>query len=346
MYNVVVVGGGAIGLYLSRRFAERGHSVLLLERQQKVGKKPCSGLVSSEIFKFIKKEECNFIENEFLKARLWIEEKFFDFNGRAFLLDRESLDKHLFKEAEKAGVKIRLTTEVTKIREKKSCVEILLGAGETIKGEILAGCDGATSKVAANLALPGQENFLLGIVCYQSEIKRRKQKVVSNFPELFFSKNFQGFFAWRIPRKKHIEWGIALDPKKKPVKKLREFLGRKKVNIEKIESALIPVSPRKKTVTERCFLCGDAAGQVKPSTGGGLIYGLVSAEIASKVINPKSPNTLLYESQWRKKLRKEIFLGDLIKKCYYLPNFLKKIGLLWLKNKKTLHQDRISTIFK
>lgn len=346
MYNVIVVGGGAIGLYLARRFSERGYSVLLLEKQREIGKKPCSGLVSSEVFKFIKKEECNFIENEFLKARLWIEEKSFDFNGRAFLLNRESLDKYLSKKAEKAGVEIRLTTEVTKIREKKNYVEILLGAGKIIKGEILVGCDGATSKVAINLNLPKQKDFLLGIICYQPEVRRRKQKLINNFPELFFSNFFQGFFAWRIPRKKYIEWGLALPPKSKPAEKLKEFLERKKVNVEKIESALIPVFPREKTVTERCFLCGDAAGQIKPATGGGLIYGLISAEIASKVINPKNPKTFLYENQWRKRLQKEILLGSFLKKCYYFPNFLKKIGLLWLKNKKSLHQDSPSTIFK
>jgi len=343
MYDVIVVGGGAIGLYLARQFAEKGSSVLLIEKKKKIGRKPCSGLVSSVIFEFINKNKCDFIENEFSKARIWIEKKFFDFTGKAFLLNREGLDKHFLKRAKKDGVRIHVKTEVIKITEKEDKVEALLNSGEIVKGRILAGCDGAISKVARNLNLPRQRKLLLGVIGYQ--FKANKESFTNNFPELFFSKDFLGFFAWKIPRKQNIEWGVALEPEEKPREKLEKLLKEKGIKIERIASALIPLSPRRRTVTRRCFLCGDAAGQIKPATGGGLIYGLISARIASEVINPKNPNTPFYEEQWRKKIQREIILGSLLKKCYYLPSFLKKIGLLWLKNKKKLHQDRPSTIF-
>jgi len=119
MYDVVVVGGGAVGLYLARKFAEKNSSVLLLEKKEKIGQKPCSGLVSSKIFEFINKGEDDFIENEFLKARIWLEGNFFDFNGKALLLNREKLDKYFFEKAKKAGVDIRLKKEVRKIEKYK-----------------------------------------------------------------------------------------------------------------------------------------------------------------------------------------------------------------------------------
>jgi len=343
MYDVVVVGGGAVGLYLARKFAEKNSSVLLLEKKEKIGQKPCSGLVSSKIFEFINKGEDDFIENEFLKARIWLEGNFFDFNGKALLLNREKLDKYFFEKAKKAGVDIRLKKEVRKIEEKEAWVEILLESGEKIQGKIIAGCDGAVSTVAQNLNLPKQEKLLLGLIGYQ--FKNCQEDFKNNFPELFFSKNFPGFFAWRIPRTRNIEWGTALPPQQKPGEKLRKFLKEKKIEIEKIESALIPIFPRKRIVTKRCFLCGDAAGQIKPATGGGLIYGLLAAKMASIFIDPAKPQTFLYEKQWTKNLQRDIFWGGLLRKSYHLPTFLKKIGLLWLKNKKNLDQDRPSTMF-
>lgn len=343
MYDVIVVGGGAIGLYLAREFAEKHNSVLLLEKRVKIGQKPCSGLVSSKIFEFVDKEECDFIDNEFSRARIWLEESFFDFDGKAFLLNRERFDKYLFEKAKIAGVNVQTERGVASIEEKEAYVEILSESGEKIRAQIIAGCDGAVSTVAQNLNFPKQEELLLGVVGHQFRNYQKNSK--NNFPELFFSKSFSGFFAWRIPRSRSIEWGTALFPQQKPVKKLKIFLEARKIEIEKIESALIPISPRKRMVTKRCFLCGDAAGQIKPATGGGLIYGLSAAKIASTVIDPANPQTFLYEKQWREIFQREVFWGNLLKKSYRLPTFLKKIGLSWLKSKKSLDQDRPSTIF-
>jgi len=343
MYNVIIIGGGAVGLYLAEKFAEKNNRVLVLEKRREVGKKPCSGLVSTKIFDFIDEKNRGFVENVFSRARIWLERICFDFHGRAVLLNRHKLDKYLLKKAGESGVIIKTGREVIKIEEGERCVDLFLKSGEKFQGKIIAGCDGATSKVAQDLNLPRQEVFFLGIIGYQLEKPQGNLK--NNFPELFFSKRFPGFFAWRIPRLKNIEWGIALLPKDKPREKLRFFLEERGVKIERIESALIPLSPRKKIVTKRCFLCGDAAGQIKPATGGGLIYGLWAAKIASEVIDPDNPLPFLYEREWRESFQKEIFLGSLLRKSYSLPTFLKKIGLSWLQNKENLDQDRPSTMF-
>lgn len=342
MYDLIVVGGSAVGLYLAREFAEKGKSVLILEKKDKVGGKLCSGLVSFNILDFIPAKDFPlFFEKEINRANLWIEDEKFSFSGKAFLFDREKFDNYLFGKAKEKGVKVLFGKSVINIEEKKDFVDVKVLSGEYYRARVVAGCDGAVSLVASKLSFPPQKKLLLGIVVYEEKL------VNENFVDLFFSKKFPGFFIWRIPRKEKIEWGIALKRNQKPKEKLQYFLAKKKILPKNFFAALIPYFPIKKTVSKRVFLCGDSAGQIKPYTGGGLIYSFLCAKIAAETISDfKKPNLILYEKKWRDRLKKEIILGDFLRRSFYLPNFIKKIGLKILQKRKRLDQDKPTSIFK
>ena len=114
-----------------------------------------------------------------------------------------------------------------------------------------------------------------------------------------------------------------------------------------MKAALIPYYPLKKTTSKRVFLCGDSAGQIKPYTGGGIVYGFRCAKIAAKAIdNFNNPDLSKYEKEWRKSLMKDIRLGSFFKKCFSTPNFIKKTGLSLLKTRKKLDQDSPYSAFK
>lgn len=343
MHDLIIVGGGAVGLFLSKEFAKKGKSVLLLEKKREIGQKLCSGLVSSNILKYIPKDDFGFfLEKEINGAKLWIEKSPFFFNGKAFLFDRNKFDIYLKEKAEKYGVKILTGESVLNISEKEDFVEVLSIKGSIFRGKVLAGCDGAVSLIARNVNLPQQNKLLLGLVTF-SEVKNEEE----DFVELFFSKKFPGFFAWKIPRGKSVEWGTALKKYKNPREKLEMFLKEKKIPYKDIRAALIPYFPLKKTVTKRVFLCGDSAGQIKPYTGGGLVYGFCCAKIASNVIKDfKNPNLEQYEKEWRKSLIKEIKMGNFFRMCYSLPDFTKKVGLTLLKTRQKLDQDKPTSIFR
>lgn len=354
-YDLIVVGGSAVGLYLAKEFSQKGNSVLVLERKKEIGGKVCSGLVSKHIFSFFQKENLgDLIENKFDKARIWIENKYFDFSGEALLFNRQKLDEFLFEEAQKAGAEVQFQKEVIKIEENKDFVLVKTKDGAEFKGKVLAGCDGILSTVAKETGLPRQKNLLLGIVTKltTNNLKLKTQNSKLNFPELFFTKDFPGFFGWKIPRENMIEYGTALEPKKRPKERLEKWLNdnlQLKTKNLKLQAALIPSYPPKKTTTKRIFLCGDAAGQIKPYTGGGLIYGFTAAKIASKVIDSNNPQLENYEKEWRKKLIPEIKMGNFLKKCYSLPTFLKITGVSFLnklQRKKKLDQDNPLTILK
>ena len=82
-----------------------------------------------------------------------------------------------------------------------------------------------------------------------------------------------------------------------------------------------------KSYSKRAIAIGESAGLVKTTTGGGIFYGILSAEIASDVIdkcfstNDFSDNTLCeYESGWKK------IIGNEIKYGQYFHNFFSKLS--------------------
>jgi len=81
---------------------------------------------------------------------------------------------------------------------------------------------------------------------------------------------------------------------------------------------VIPLGPLKKSYAQRLMVIGDAAGQVKPTTGGGIYYGLLCADIAAEVVgralqaDDLSRRRLAeYDRRWKKALQNEIRLGYL-----------------------------------
>jgi digeranylgeranylglycerophospholipid reductase len=147
--------------------------------------------------------------------------------------------------------------------------------------------------------------------------------------EVYFSQKIApGFFAWLActsPTKALV--GLALRRRSGfYMKKLMSSL----VAQGKIVSAgvepryrAIPLKPLARTYGERVLVVGDAAGQVKPTTGGGIYYGLLCADIAADNLhlalekNDLSDDRLAdYERQWRKKLGQELKIDYYARRLY------------------------------
>jgi flavin-dependent dehydrogenase len=79
---------------------------------------------------------------------------------------------------------------------------------------------------------------------------------------------------------------------------------------------VLPLAPVSKTYSDRLVAVGDAAGLVKPTTGGGIYYSLLSGRIAADVLDRKLRADELresslreYETAWRERLGPEIRAG-------------------------------------
>ncbi|MEE8354060.1 MAG: hypothetical protein V3S10_06335, partial [Dehalococcoidales bacterium] len=78
----------------------------------------------------------------------------------------------------------------------------------------------------------------------------------------------------------------------------------------------IPLKPLRRTYRDRLLVVGTAAGQVKPTTGGGVYYGLLCANIAAEHLDRAlttgdlSAKSLAgYERDWKRRLGWELRAG-------------------------------------
>ena len=305
MHDVIVVGGGPVGLYAAGLCRKMGYDTLVIEEDSEIGKPlRCSGLISRNIEKFfpdIKKWGVieNTVDSAVIHSRK--SELVLKRPRAAYVINRSLFDKKI---AKVAGCKIMLNCRVTGIKIKSDCAEISTDKG-IVNGRMALVCDGPNSLFG------GKRMVVKGLIAITKNESR-----ASNV-DLYFNKKLlhDGFF-WRIPRYRTTEYGVWGSEVK--FSDIERFFGIKKY--EKF-AGMIPIGPAKKTYGERLLLVGSSAGQVKPWSGGGVIYGLTCAEIAAKTVEKAfrfddfSASLLSeYENTWKKALAKQIKIGLVFRK--------------------------------
>ena len=86
---------------------------------------------------------------------------------------------------------------------------------------------------------------------------------------------------------------------------------------------VIPIRPIRKSFARRVLVVGEAAGQVKSTTCGGIYYGLISAQCATETIEEafsqgRFDDTILrrYEQRWRRELGGELEIGYRLRQIF------------------------------
>jgi len=333
-YEVIIIGAGPVGSTVAEIIGREGHKVLILEEHSEVGSPiHCTGKLSVNAFKELNLETEGII-NEVKGAN------FYSPNGQSFqlerndtqayILDRKIFDEKLAEKAIKEGVEILTDARAMQFIVTKEGVNVIFthkGDTKKLKVRIIVGADGANSIVARQVGLYSKKS---------SELRIGVQKEVfginnlqSRIVELFFGKKYApGFFAWIVPiGNESARVGLGLKPRlgENPKKYLDNFIMSHPIIKEKLEGCsfdkakvhIIPTGGAlHQTVSEGIIIVGDAAGQIKSTTGGGLYYGMLCAKLAGKTISKSletssegvlSKNSLLeYQRLWKARLNKEI----------------------------------------
>ncbi len=321
-YNAIIVGAGLAGNKIAESLSKKGLKVLVLEEHKKVGfPSKCSGLVSERIFDYLPMIANEVILNEIKSAEFIFKDLRIELKpkNRVFVIDRIKLDEILYRRAIGNGAEYKFGERFLSANVLNDRVEVKTNKG-LYSSDILVGADGSFSTVAKNFGLFQDSEYFIG---YQSTIKGKfeKEKV-----EVWFGNNIApNFFGWVIPINEY-KARIGLATREKPLYYYKKFLRKRVKNyFEPDTVGIIKIGLMKKTVFNRVLVVGDAAMQVKPFSGGGIIYNLISSQIASLAIlkaykqKNYTEEFLLenYEKTWKEKLGKAIRKGLILRKLFY-----------------------------
>jgi digeranylgeranylglycerophospholipid reductase len=319
--DVVVVGGGPSGLIAARELAARGFHVHVLEEHDLIGAPVhCTGVLGLDAFDELQLPRRAIVATAHAA-------RFVGPNGssvlvdaervRAAVVDRATFDSDLAATAIDAGAQIRTGVRVATIQQSPDAVTVRTSAGDVRARATVLAC-GASYRF----------NRALGLGVPRVLVHSAQLEVP--FPALdhvhvhFGRAIAPGGFAWVVPFSRggatFARVGLLCD---------REAGARFRTFASQIRAAhaiaspwpeprlkVLPLAPVSRTWTDRVLAVGDAAGLVKPTTGGGIYYGLLTGHLAAQVLSGALRDDRLdgqslkaYERSWRARLGPEIRAG-------------------------------------
>ena len=328
MHDAIIVGGGPAGSRVAYRLAEKGNKVLVLEKRPRTGTKTaCTGIIGQECVKAFDIDD-SVILRKVNSASLFSPSGHLLHLRReepqACILDRGAFDTAMAERAQKAGVEYQFNSRATSViieRDYASVAVDCRGKAQSIPARAVVIASGFSPGLLERLGMGVFKDFTTGV---QTEVEAPGSDEV----EVYSGDVAPGFFAWLVPTIPPMA-RVGLLSRKKPGYYLKKWLAdladRGKITSAdvKISYGGIPLKPPPRTYSERLISVGDAAGQVKPTTGGGIYYGLLSADIAADTLHKALEEDDLtakrlarYERGWRKKLGRELRTGYWFRKLF------------------------------
>jgi digeranylgeranylglycerophospholipid reductase len=345
--DIVVIGCGVSGATAALAAARNDVSVEILEEHSEAGEPShCSGHVGISAFKqYAPRIPRRIVENEIKGALLYAP------NGKSlclnrpepvtWVLNRAELDRHLARLATENGATLHTNSRVEGlVRSDDGYLRIKVGGPKerTVQSKVVidaAGCGGSVSKYAG-LAQSGSQ-MLVNSAQFNVE---HLTDVDEDFVEVFFGQTFApGFFGWIIPRRDgSAKVGIAAGARANVRQCFERFIKKHPVASLKLRRAKtltppryhpIPVGGAKyRTFTDGILTVGDAASQVKPTTGGGIVFGLMCGRIAGEtaagavLLGDASAKRLSsYEGKWRRLIGFDLTAMSWLRRMLYrLPD--------------------------
>jgi len=322
-YDVIVVGAGPSGLQTARRLAEKGLDVLVLEKKSRVGEAVnCTGLIGTDVFNDFKLGEQSILRRVKDVKLVSPEGSSIEYNHHstfAYVVDRDLFDRGIGEMARAAGARIETEAPVFDIRTNGGGVNVFAGKngkeGTMISARAVVLATGIQQELSRKLGLGSPKHYLHGA---QVEVEAGNE----GLPTIFAGTDIAaGGFAWAVPSRPGMaKYGLITegDARASFAAFAEKHLGPEAGRIagRKVQFKPIAQGLTSRTYGLRVLAVGEAAGQVKTTTGGGVAFGLRSAEIAADVLARKLKHEELgdsslaeYERLWKRELRTEILLG-------------------------------------
>jgi geranylgeranyl reductase family protein len=327
-YDVAVIGAGPAGSMAAKKAAESGAEVVIFEEHPRAGwPVQCAGLLGVKAM----------VESELALGTFAIRSvrgatvsspggfrlSFRSAETKAWVVDRRIFDRALLTEAARSGAEVKMASPVTNLaRDGGRCI-LTVGRGsdrQKMEAGVVISAEGAGARIARGAGIdPPRE--ILSSAQVELPIELEDPEMVEVF---LGEKVAPGFFAWAIPAQEGVA-RVGLSCRENACLHLKRLLknpsirGRVRGGSLHLVVGGLPLGPPASTVADGLIAVGDAAGQVKPTSGGGVYPGLVSAKIAGQVAaaasqegDSSAARLSEYERTWRSELGREIRLGMII----------------------------------
>ncbi len=324
--DVAVIGAGPAGSRTARNIAAAGFRVNLLEEHRKIGvPSHCSGLISPRTLAEAEIGEeaiVHRITGAYIHTAAGSELALGGDQVRAVAIDRVRWDETLCRQAQAAGAEL-LRARLVRAERQDGGMRLHVqtdGRDRSFTARLVVGADGAHSRVARSLGLPGprEKVYCLGI-------EGRLRLPREDFVHVFVGRKLApGWFGWIIPTGgDQVRVGIgcqAGSPGRgdKPISCYRRLADSFPHLFQSIEpcrlyGGTIPLDFAPRSYADNVLLVGDAAGQVKPFSGGGIYTGLVAARHAAAAAvqalqahDLRAPSLAAYERAWKAEIGREL----------------------------------------
>jgi len=303
-YDVVIAGGSVAGLLCAREISSKGFSVLVIEEDYEIGTpEHCGGLVSIAglaelgVIPFRKTFD-HMIDSAEITSP----------NGNSFTINskkqkvieisRRELDKQIAFQAQKNGAEIKVRTSFQEITDTG-----VRTSEEKIDCKIFVDARGVSSLIHKDrTGILSSAQYEI----YADWIKKGKVEVI------FDQEKYPGFFAWIIPSGEG-KGKVGVAGRGIKVSETLENILKEKGKFSTIRKIFAPIwikGPIKNFVEGKTVIIGDAAGQAKPTTAGGIFTSGMGGVYAGQAISEflktnKKEDLEQYQKKWTERFGKE-----------------------------------------
>jgi len=365
-YDVIVVGGGPAGSMAARFAAEQGATVIILEKDRDIGYPVRCGEAVSKvgIEEFIEPDE-KFISTTIDKFSMIAPdgtEVVLPSEQIVYILERRIFDFELAKQAANRGVEIITRAYVNGLlfEEGKVCGVKFEYKGEQheLKSKVVIAADGVESRVGRWAGIKTHIDFREMESCVQ--VTASNIDINTNTLYFYFGKEIapEGYL-WIFPKynkSANIGLGVSgeIGRKRSAQKYLDHFMDKHYPNapiLTQIAGGVPSSITLDKISAPGIILVGDAARQVNPLSGGGIVSGMIGGKIGGTIVGEAiikndSNHILTYDKAWRDRLGRRHEVFDRIKNSVYSFSDEKFNSLAQAFSKVPIEKRTLGNLFK
>ncbi len=326
-FDVIIIGGSLSGNYLASLLSTK-LTIAVIEEHKEIGLPfQCAGIVSQKLSQLIALPK-KIILNRVNTAKIVAPSgKFVKLSGdeKPYIIDRIALDRFFYERAKENNNITYLLGEKFKsfeyIKNEKQKWVLITTSKRKLVAKMLIGSDGPLSLVAKSFGIKNELIYAMQI--------RIKSKFDQNEASMFFNPKWKELFGWIVPEGNSNIYRIGLASAKNIKKNFENFLLSLDINFNnKIDQqgGIIPYGIMNKSAFDNVLLLGDAAGQVKATTGGGIVMLLISGKIAAHCVR-----ICFRKNNFSKKIIRKYYekpclavVGKQLKLHYYIRKIFEK----------------------